>query len=213
MKEVTQRQLSIDEFLEIMNSLPLTINVVGNAESLLSQNLGSEIDRNFVVRFNWPDFRSKSKKLGTRANWILTSHPKFARMRIPSYYNESNIMISSWGTLDSRFTRTNNLPNNTITVLPKEVVQEQWSLYVQRPDKPISTNQKPSTGYFFLQLINKYRKDIKVNIYGFDFKDTKSFYIPDRMIRTKDEKNHSHNYNFEKEKVLELCKQNNWNIL
>ncbi len=63
-----QTILSYNDAQEMFSKFPNKIHVVGNAKSLLDKKLGAEIDSQFTVRFNWPDFRKHSASLGTRIN-------------------------------------------------------------------------------------------------------------------------------------------------
>jgi len=68
-----------------------------------------------------------------------------------------------------------------------------------------STGYKYSTGYCLLQWIHKIGKE-KVNIFGFDWKETNTFYNNAGSDSDK------HDYTYEKEVIIELCEKNKWII-
>ena len=210
---IKQKHLSVDEFKKLVDSLPSTVNVIGNSRSLLSHNYGNDIDKHYTIRFNWPDFRKHRRQLGNRLDWIQTSHPKFARMRIPAYYNDSNVKLVSWRPLDSKYNTRSVITAPEMLVFPDDVVLNYWNEYQQSTESKMFGKQKPSTGYYMLKLFDDFRPDLNVNIYGFDFKETDSYYIPKGIANRVVEKNHAHNYEFEKTEVIKIANKNNWTIV
>lgn len=193
---------SVDDFENHMNSLPDTINVVGNAESLLDKKLGSEIDQHYTIRFNWLRFKEHPVSLGTRCDWL---HNNYIERMTRSYIDGKMLLTANRDIRDIIIDQ--RIRKGVITFLPEEVTNYYYDIYPQNPESSRYGRQYPSLGYFFLQMLADYRPDIALNIYGFDFKETPSHYIdyPTEM-------NKFHDYYFEKTAVLELAENHNWNI-
>jgi hypothetical protein len=174
----------MDEFLKH------PVSVVGNAESIFSQNYGSLIDRNPTIRFNRADIINNDCQ-GRRWDYLVSSeintfekynreHPKFHTLIFSPTKQEFNYKIKK-----VKFeTKIYHLP------------------HYQSQELELKLGCTPSTGLQILYFLDKLNnKD--VSIFGFDFKKTKTFY----EIRNKGK------HDFEKEKliVLDLIKKNNWN--
>ena len=202
-----QTILSYNDAQEMFSNFPSKIHVVGNAKSLLDKKLGSEIDREFTVRFNWPDFRKHPNSLGTRIDWLHTSSGKFLRMRMPKYFINETFTITKCGAVDVARADTKHMAHR-MKIFTEEVFDDFFRTYEQ--DGISDKNQKPSVGLIFLELLNKFRPDTTVTLYGFDFKESVSHYVPVRFQTGKDDK--WHNFTYEEKRTKQLLDKNSWSI-
>ena len=164
------------------------INVVGNAESLLSQDYAAQIDSLPTLRFNYVDLKPAH---GTRWDYLASSQIKL----IQKYTNPMwhTILYTRWRISDDKHFTNLKHPIEEVSVdLMKEI------------NKKI---KRPSTGFSALMYLDTL--NIKCNIYGFDWKKTPSFY---QNEATEKKANTPHDYQLEQKLALNLIEKNNWNI-
>jgi hypothetical protein len=199
---------SVADFEKHMNSLPATVNVVGNAKSLLDKKLGSKIDKHYTLRFNWPRYKNYPDRLGTRCDWLHTNYIE----RLDRSYIDGSFLLSANREIVDRIINS-RISKGVITFLPKEITNHYNNIYPQDQNSPYlkewpNKRQRPSLGHFFLSIFSDYRPDITLNIYGFDFKQT-----PTHYVNYPTEMNNHHNFYFEQESILDFIKHNNWNYI
>lgn len=177
-----------------MKELPTKINVVGNALSLLSKELGSKIDEYPTLRFNSINQLDPLHQ-GTRWDFIATSNIKtinFFNQNPPKFHT---LLWTRWNRKDDRHLEQIKFGCDRIEV-PFEVMDSLAKVY-----------NRPSTGLTALWYLDNL--NIDCNIYGFDWKETKTYYNSDREETIG---NKPHNYDVEKQLCLELIEKNNWTI-
>lgn len=162
-----------------------TVAIIGNSESLFQQNYGHEIDNHDIVcRINRgiPIFPAQGKKF----NCLF-------------YTNE-------------------NLISDLIKLIPKNVykintniIDDNLKLILKQKLNLVTKKQKPSTGFLVISyIIGSVPKQI--NIFGFDWKKTRTFYEND-YYHTNNLNWNSHNF-LEEEKIIRevYCKYNNCKV-
>ena len=189
------------KFANVIASLPDTVNIVGNASSLLTKGLGDVIDKHYTIRFNYPDIRKNSEHLGSRVDWLQCN--LYYKMPV-GYLNEINCSVFTMSRLlpDVYRKSHNQLKKENVIFLPSAIRDSYCKQY-----KSSRLEQKPSAGWVFINMIHNIRPDIHINLFGFDWKDTPSYYQ-----NTDNEKNASHDFEYERKCILELIDKNNWNL-
>jgi hypothetical protein len=173
-------------------SLPTgTINIVGNAASMLQKQNGSLIDRYPTVRFNRVEIVNP---LAQGNRWDILASAEVNTFM--TYNNEEprfHSLIFTPSVEDSVYKSKKIKFNTTIYNYPKNLANDLTRLL----------ESKPSTGIMILHYLNTINHK-KVNVFGFDWKDTPTMY----------ETRNKGNHNFKKEKalVLEMIEQNGWNL-
>lgn len=162
------------------------INVVGNAESLLSQDYASQIDSLPTLRFNYINLKPAH---GTRWDYLATS-----QINLVQKYKDPQ-----WHTI--LYTRWRNADDKHFANLPYPVEEISTNL-MHEFNKKI---KRPSTGLSALMYLDTL--NIKCNIFGFDWKKTPSFYQDEA---TEKRANSPHNYQLEERLALELIEKNKW---
>lgn len=169
----------------------MELSVVGNAKSIFSKNHGKMIDSFPTIRFN-RGLIDNIPSQGSRWDYLAT-----AEVNTIEYYNK-------------------NVPNfHTLIFTPKikehnyKIKKIKFPANIVTLDLEYSTSMnkalgsEPSTGFQILWYLNSVGNK-NVNIFGFDWKETPTYY----------EKRNKGQHNFEKEK--ELClyyvEQNGWKI-
>ena len=159
------------------------VAIVGNAQSLFEKRYGEDIDDNdFIIRFN-KGFITSPECQGTRTNFLILACP-LSRKEIDSYGAEfvaNRSESSSYG---------NKVPYTLGNI--------------ERQNMKNFLGAQPSTGFMAVDIALFF--DAKtINLYGFDWEETPTFYNP------KDYKT-LHNYKKEKEIIMEYEKIGKINI-
>lgn len=148
------------------------IAIVGNAKSIFDKSNGEEIDNHdFVIRFN-RGFITEPKAQGTKTNMLLLAcnlTPKEIMSYKPDYV----------------VNRSNAWENPTAFV-------------INNKERAKMTNRliaQPSTGFIAIDICFNYMA-ASIDLYGFDFEKTPTFYNPEGYKTP-------HNYTAEEEAVLE----------
>ena len=164
------------------------INVVGNAKSLFDQNYGELIDAYPTVRINYVD-KLIPEKQGTRWDYLATS-----QAHLIEKYKEKN-----WHTLIWTKWKTNlPCPNKNAMITPDDLV-----ISIQK-----KMTKRPSTGGTLLHYLE--HLDVEhVNIFGFDWKQTNSYYQDDATERRV---NTPHDYADERKICMELIEKRGWKL-
>ena len=164
------------------------INVIGNAQSLFDQNYGELIDAHPTVRINFVK-ELVPEKQGTRWDYLATS-----QMNLVQSYQEKK-----WHTLIWTKWKTNlHCKEKGALNVPDEVV-----LSLSKKQK-----KRPSTGSTLLHYLD--HLDIEhVNIFGFDWKQTNSFY---QDKATENRVNTPHDYTDEREICTQLIERRGWKL-
>ncbi|QKF67965.1 glycosyltransferase, family 29 [Arcobacter venerupis] len=182
--------LKEDKFKEFFNNK--SIAIIGNAQSLFDQELGIEIDSHDIV---------------IRMNSGMIKEPK-------SQGNKTTIWASSFPLKESEVNEKFN-PKYVFWITPKLSVKPIYSIYLHKKMfmLPFSIweelyqelNQiRPTTGLSIIYFILEHCNAQKVDLYGFDFFETKSFYL--EKIRT----DTPHDFLKEKNFVSSLMKKYNY---
>jgi len=147
------------------------IAIVGNAKSLFDTTYGHEIDNHdFVIRFN-KGFVTKPISQGSRTNLLilaLTLTPE----EIESYH-------STYVVNRSRFYN-----NETKYQIPD----------IERGRLASFLDAQPSSGFIAVDMC-LYYEAAQIDLYGFDFEETPTFYNPNDYVT-------QHNYQKEKDIIL-----------
>ena len=171
--------------------LPKTINVVGNATSLLQSTHGSDIDKHPTIRFNRTEIIEPTGQ-GNRWDFLATSE-----VNTLLKYNEEQPKFHSL-----IFTPKTHV--NAVKIKKAKFECRFYSYPLEYSYLLTSRiGSEPSTGLQILYLLQKFNHR-SVNIFGFDWKATPTFY----------EKRNKGEHDFEKEKeiVLGMAKLMNWKI-
>ena len=167
------------------------INVIGNAKSIFNYEYGELIDQHTTIRFNRAQIINE-KSQGKRWDFLASSEVNTFLM-----YNNTQPPFHSLIFTPTKFkhkTKYEKINFDTeLYTLPDRIYK----------DLTLQIQSVPSTGLLILSYLDGI-KGIKVNIFGFDWKQTPTFY------ETREKGNH--NFEREKEIVLDLVKSNNWKI-
>lgn len=174
-----------------MQLLTQPLSIVGNAESIFQKEYGKLIDARATIRFNRADI-IRTESQGSRWDFLASSEINtFEKYNTETPKFHTLIFTPTKKELEYKIKKVNFKADKIR--LPLD--QSQW--LEKELDVP------PSTGlqilYYLDQINNK-----NVSIFGFDFKETKTFY----EIRNKGK----HDYDKERSFVLKLIKQNGWKI-
>lgn len=167
------------------------INVVGNAESLFSKNYGDKIDEHPTIRFNY--IHELKPAQGSRWDIVASSQiPLLNKYVNPQFHT---LLWTRWNYTDDKKLPALKYNINRIDV-PYEMV-----------DTIRKINKRPTTGLTTLMYLDSL--GVKCNIFGFDWKATKTYYNTQHQEKLG---NSPHNYNLERKLALELIEKNNWNL-
>ena len=180
------------------------IAVVGNARSLYnntdsSGGYGSLIDDNdIIVRFNLGINHGNIITHGAKTNWLVYNNDNWATsVNLFDYKEDVNWM--------QIYVNEGSYVDNSVYIIHQFVYQRLLDI------GDFSKDKLPSIGLCFLWFLT-YVKPKQVNIFGFDFKETHTFYNFNRK-RKKDERKKGHDWNKEKtffeNKIIKL--RNNFN--
>lgn len=162
---IVSKKMNLEELFQNKS-----ISVVGSAESLFGEKYGFEIDKSdLVCRFN-------------RGGVIINPEAQGKKQNVLFFNGLNNTLVSGYDTTIQTSHR-HKKHNNADYILPL-VDKEELS---NRIDV-----DRPSSGLMVLYFL--YKLNCSVNIFGFDFKKTKSFYHTKRYF------NEVHDY--EKEKIF-----------
>lgn len=150
-----------------------TVAIVGNAKSLFERKYGEDIDdHEFIVRFN-KGFITRPECQGTRTNFLILACP-LSKNEIGSYgaeYAANRSASSSYG--------------NKVPFTIGNIERQNMKNYL---------GAQPSSGFMAVDIC-LYFGAKSIDLYGFDFESTPTFYNP------KDYKT-QHDYSKEKEVML-----------
>lgn len=178
-----------------------TVAVVGNADSIFDYNYGDDIDKHdIVIRMN-KGFIVKPTSQGTKTTIIATSCDQLSEEEIEKEFKPKYVV---WVTPKLR-------------VMPKFSKEFLKNLYLYKMHYwlllywfKITHSCRPTTGLMIVDWITSYTKASKVDLYGFDFFQTNTFYNKVDLCELK--KYTPHNFNGEEEFILNLKKLNKINI-
>ena len=175
--------------LDLYEELSKPLSIVGNAESIFQNSYGELIDQNDTIRFNRTEIIN-TKSQGAKWDYLVSSeintfeqynnqNPKFHSLIFSPTQRKFNYKVKK-----AKF-------KTRLCILPLFQSEELQRIM----DAP------PSTGLQILYYLD-YIKNKQVNIFGFDFKKTPTFY----ETRNKGK----HNWIVEKDFILKLVEKNNW---
>ena len=173
------------------NFLNHPVSVVGNAESIFGKIHGNLIDSNLTIRFNRAEITDE-KCQGSRWDYLASSEintfEKYNE-QLPQFH--TLIFTPTKKELEYKIKKV----KFTAKIFKLPIFQSEY-LFTQ-------LSAPPSTGLqilYYLDVIQN--KD--VNIFGFDFKETKTFYENRNKGR--------HDYAKEKMFIMNLVSKNGWNF-
>jgi len=160
-----------------------TVSVVGNASSLFDSEYGDLIDSSDIVcRFNLGPHVNSPLSHGTRTDWCIYNNYRWAEEN--NLFNIEN----DWNYIEVNFDIENKI---AVKVFPLPV-QSKLDLLEKLV---LDGSDKPSIGVYFLHFLTQC-KPKQVNIFGFDWKHTHTWYNKGRK-RKKDERKKGHNWDKE----------------
>ena len=178
------------------------INVVGNAQSLFDKTYGSLIDQHTTIRFNYiadlvPEIQ------GTRWDYMATSNPR----EIRRWNGEDELpfkayFFTTWAETEKKYIKARKPEFMSVPLY--EIPDEIW-MEAQR-----ETKKRPSSGIMVLYTL--YKLGINdVNIFGFDWKNTPTYYNADNPTKESGESK-MHDYEDERNIALRLIDEMNWTL-
>lgn len=171
--------------------LPRELSVVGNAASLLKGQFGAQIDRRPTLRFNRAQIVD-AKAQGERWDFVATSNGsvlRYYREHTPLYHH---LVFTPY--LDSHreaLAKTGSV--TPVLTMPLRLSRKlSWQC-----------RARPTTGMQILTLLDQLER--KVHVFGFDWKETSTFYDPARI---KDPHNHAR----ERRLALDIIERRGWHL-
>lgn len=164
------------------------INVIGNAQSLFDQNYGKLIDAHPTVRINFVK-ELVPEKQGTRWDYLATS-----QINLVQSYKEKKWHTLIW----TKWKPDLPCKDKSALITPDEIISRIKDEMTKRP----------STGCTLLYYLD-YLNIEHVNIFGFDWKQTNSFYQDDA---TEKRVNTPHNYTDERKICTQLIEKRGWKL-
>lgn len=200
--------------------------LVGNSTALLNLNKGEEIDSYDVVcRINlgW-DVSSHRKALGDKVN-ILFINSYYSQFGKPDSFHElknqnvkklsldvAKTLHSKYKTLFCQVSSVNKKGGEfTISKFPLNIREKCYYFPDgNRRQCEVKYEIEPSCGLQIIHYLIEYNPDIvsSLHLYGFDFKQTPTFYHKKEWGEELKEKGERHNYDREKTIVRRLIKNN-----
>ena len=168
-----------------------SIAIIGNAQSLFEQELGNEIDsHDIVIRMN-SGMIKEAKSQGNKTTIWARSFP----LKEKEVNEEFNPKYVFWIT-----PKLSVKPIYSISLHKKMFILpfSSWEELYKKLNQP-----RPTTGLSIIYFILEYCNAKKVNLYGFDFFETKSFYLEKIRMDT------PHDFLKEKKFVSSLMKKYN----
>lgn len=158
-----------------------TVAIVGNAESIFNKkDYGIDIDNHdIVIRINSGFIKNKLKQ-GNKTTIWASSFP----LKEKNVVEEFNPEFIFWIT-----PKLSVKPNYSVDFHKKMFIfpKKKWiELY------ELLSETRPTTGISIIYFITKYCNAKKISLYGFDFFETKSFYLDKIRLDT------PHDFNKEK---------------
>ena len=145
------------------------VAVVGNADSLFKQRFGREIENHeLVCRINQGPLASKSKTHGNRTDVLFYGDPGIITEDTLLKLNNNTIHILTHTKFADRPMHSENL-----YMISQSLLDE-----IQNKHKYDKKGQWPSTGLMAVELILNQNPDT-VSLFGFDWKQTPTFYRKD----------------------------------
>lgn len=152
------------------------IAIVGNAKSLFDKQNGKEIDRHdFIIRFN-KGFITAPESQGTKTDMLILA---------------LNLPFAERQSFNARYivNRSKHYDNQTIWTIDQN----------ERMDLCARIGKQPSSGFMAIDICLFFGAS-EIDLYGFDFEETPTFYNPEGYQT-------QHDYTTEKEIVKEYEKQ------
>ena len=163
-----------------------SIAVVGNAQSLYNSQYGALIDTyDIVCRFNLGINHQSYKTHGCKIDWCIYNNDAWA-YNINLFDNQ----ITNWMRVDDELPSEIEIHTDRYT-MPSSILEKL---------KQEGKMKKPSTGLTFLYFLT-HTKPKRVGVFGFDWKQTITFYNLNRK-RKKEERKKYKDHDWEKEKVF-----------
>ena len=179
--------LKEEKFKEFFNDK--SVAIIGNAQSLFDHELGNEIDsHDIVIRMN-SGMIQKSISQGSKTTIWASSFP----LKENVVNNEFNPKYIFWITPKLSVKPLYSISfHKKMFMLPFNI----WEELFKNLDET-----RPTTGLSIIYFLLEHCNPKNVDLYGFDFFETKSFYL--EKIRT----DTPHNFSKEKEYVFSLMKK------
>ena len=177
---------------ELDAGLPSSLSVVGNATSLLAERHGTAIDKRATIRFNLAQIVDPVAQ-GARWDFVASSNIQTLR-----YYREHEPAYTHL-----IYTAHVDVHLRKLAELGSARPVLQYPLRLSR-ELLDACGARPTTGMQILYLLDRLgRKDVA--IFGFDWKETPTFYEPGR-------KRDPHRHDRERQLGGALIERNGWQL-
>lgn len=179
------------------------VAIVGNAQSLFNYDFGREIDSHeVIIRIN----RSASLCFTSRYRTIHKTHGTKTTIWAFSFADTMKAVLSRNFINVNYLIQMNDRTKNKIehkfnfdAISSSDIMQLKERLNQYHTNKDVAYG--PSTGLRVLDFVSKFQPQT-VNVYGFDWKETPTFYDVKKSTRFTETK---HNHNFDLE--MRYCKE------
>ena len=169
-----------------------SIAIVGNSESIFGSNLGAEIESNdIIIRLN-KGFVKKPADQGLRTNLIGLT-PELSEVEIIDLFKPEKFLMLIPKMRHYKLFNQNSIENTLF-----------YNFRYWLQDRRL-IGRRPSSGFMAISWVVKLKIAKEINIYGFDFGATPTYYNP-RGYKT------PHNYKKEKDIILNWAKTGLINI-
>lgn len=173
------------------------ISIVGNATSLLTKAHGATIDSGCVLRMN------AGIPIDNKAQGRRTDIHCFSNM--PSLQTNLGSARGKWlrwrnvRSFNNALRIWMNLAKREMSEDPDQLFypEESWQRLAEVLHAP------PSVGAMVLDMVATFAEEAEVHVFGFDFKNSTTFY------RKRDKLGH-HDWDAERNFANDLCEQRNW---
>jgi len=183
------------------------VALVGNAESLLFQHKGSDIDNHDVVcRINLGPNLCGTKSHGNKTDVLFFSMPEWATA--DNKLNSTVIKIHTGHCFNPSFMTDEEQQNFSPLIKTHYFFPKEKFDFLKRQIGYTRHKTWPSTGATaFYMCVEANPKEL--NLYGFDFKKSFTFYHNDKTgdPRTSRDKKRKHNWELEKDWTMRLINQ------
>ena len=185
---------------EVLNGK--SVAIIGNAQSLFKYKLGREIDlHDVVIRIN----RSASLCFVSKYKTIHTTHGTKTSIWAFSFADTMKSVLSRNSNKADYLLQMNDSTKNKVnhsfkfdSISRLDIMELKEKLNQYHDNKDVAYG--PSTGLRVLDFVSKFQPQT-VNVYGFDWKETPTFYDIKKATRFT-EKKYNHNYDLE----MKYCK-------
>lgn len=182
------------------------VAIVGNASSIFNNEDGKMIDAyDVVIRMNygfvWNNKWVAPNYIGTKTTIVAAGNAVGLLDSMHRYPNSKYLIHMSGGNRNE----TVNKHSNKYYLYPEHYWQELKNLLTARP----------STGMMVFDMVEK-SKPMHVSMFGFDWKQTRTYYNDGKQGRSLEESNKPigpHHWLNERNYIIGKCNKSNWDII